>query len=135
MDCVFNREPHLPPAVPVAIRQFLDGVVPAFILSDDLLSACRAGDREAFARPSNFVATAGVRGGNRHRWRSSRRSRRVTGGVHDAADSAAAIDGRAAFSTWLYRIAVHAAVDHQRVRRRSVPWPETLEDGRRVEND
>ena len=109
--------------------------MPAFIPSDDLLSACREGDREAFARLFDLC-----------------RDRVYAVAIGICGDRAAAadvsqevfmklltrlpqFDGRAAFSTWLYRIAVNAAVDHQRVRRRCVPLPETLEDGRRVEDD
>jgi RNA polymerase sigma-70 factor, ECF subfamily len=109
--------------------------MPAIIPSDELLSACRGGDREAFGRLFDLC---------RHRVYAVALG--ICGDRAAAADVSQEVfvklltrlpqfDGRASFSTWLYRIAVNAAVDHQRAKRRVVPLPETLEDVRRVEED
>jgi RNA polymerase sigma-70 factor (ECF subfamily) len=109
--------------------------MPAIIPPDDLLSACRGGDREAFARLFDLC-----------RDRVYAVALGICGDRAAAADVSQEVfmklltrlpqfDGRASFTTWLYRIAVNAAVDHQRAMRRVVPLPETLEDGRRVEED
>ena len=106
-----------------------------FIPSDDLLSACRAGDREAFGRLFDLC-----------RDRVYAVALGICGDRAAAADVSQEVfmklltrlpqfDGRASFPTWLYRIAVNAALDHQRAARRIVPLSETLEDGRRVEDD
>jgi RNA polymerase sigma-70 factor, ECF subfamily len=106
-----------------------------FIPSDDLLSACRAGDREAFGRLFDLC-----------RDRVYAVALGICGDRAAAADVSQEVfmklltrlpqfDGRASFPTWLYRIAVNTAIDHQRAAKRIVPLPETLEDRRRVEDD
>ena len=44
-------------------------------------------------------------------------------------------EGRASFRTWLYRLVVNTAIDHQRAGRRVTALPETLEDGRRQDRE
>ena len=44
-------------------------------------------------------------------------------------------DGRAAFSTWLHRMVVNAAIDQQRASARVTGLPDTLEDTRRHDRD
>ena len=44
-------------------------------------------------------------------------------------------DGRARFTTWLYRVVVNGALDHQRAQRRLVPLPHSLEDPARHDAD
>src|SRR5687767_13860801 len=109
--------------------------MPALIPSDDLIAACRDGDREAFGRLFDLC-----------RDRVYAVALGVCGDRAAAADVSQEVfmklltrlpqfDGRAAFSTWLYRIAVNAAVDHQRAGRRTVPLPEKLEDTHRVDDE
>ncbi len=98
---------------------------------ETLLVACCAGDREAFARLFDLY-----------------RDRVYAVALHMCGDSAAAADvtqdvfmklltrlpqfgARAAFTTWLYRIVVNTAIDHQRSSRRLVPLPQALPDERR----
>ena len=47
----------------------------------------------------------------------------------------AQFEGRASFATWLYRLVVHAAVDHRRTARWTAPLPETLVDSRRHDHE
>jgi RNA polymerase sigma-70 factor (ECF subfamily) len=101
----------------------------------DLIEACRAGDREAFARLFDLC-----------------RDRVYSIALGICGDRAAAADvsqevfmklltrivqfeGRASFATWLYRMVVNAAVDHQRAGRRVTELPETLVDARRHDHD
>jgi RNA polymerase sigma-70 factor (ECF subfamily) len=98
--------------------------------SESLLAACCAGDREAFGRLFDCC-----------------RDRVYSIALHLSGDPATAADitqdvfmklltrlpqfgARAAFSTWLYRIVVNTAIDHQRSGRRNVPLPEGLLDDR-----
>ena len=98
---------------------------------ETLLAACCAGDREAFAALFDLC-----------------RDRVYSVALHMSGDAASAADitqdvfmklltrlpqfsGRAAFSTWLYRIVVNTAIDHQRSRRHVAPLPDTLPDRRR----
>jgi RNA polymerase sigma-70 factor (ECF subfamily) len=109
--------------------------MPAIIPSDELLSACRAGDREALGRLFDlcrnqvYAVALGMCG---DRSAAADVSQEVFVKLLTRLPQ---FDGRASFSTWLYRIAVNAAVDHQRARRRVVPLPDTLQDSRRVEED
>lgn len=102
---------------------------------DDLLTACRAGDREAFGRLFDLCRDRvyGIALG-------------ISGDRTAAADVSqevfmklltriAQFEGRASFATWLYRMVVNTAVDHQRGSRRITPLPETLEDTRRHDHD
>ena len=109
--------------------------MPALIPPDDLIAACRVGDREAWGRLFDLC-----------RDRVYAVALGVCGDRAAAADVSQEVfmklltrlpqfDGRAAFSTWLYRIAVNAAVDHQRARRWTVPLPEKLEDTHRVDEE
>jgi RNA polymerase sigma-70 factor (ECF subfamily) len=109
--------------------------MPALIPSDDLIAACRGGDREAFGRLFDLC-----------RDRVYAVALGVCGDRAAAADVSQEVfmklltrlpqfDGRAAFSTWLYRIAVNTAVDHQRAKRRTVPLPKKLEDTHRVDDE
>jgi RNA polymerase sigma-70 factor (ECF subfamily) len=101
--------------------------------SDELLAACRAGDREAFGRLFDVC-----------------RDRVYAIAFGMSGDRAAAADisqevfvklltrisqfqGRAAFNTWLYRLVVNATIDHQRMRSRLVALPDTLHDPKPVD--
>lgn len=94
------------------------------------MSAARAGDRDALDRLLR-----------RHYDRLFALCRRLTGNPTDAADATqealvaivrglARFDGRAAFTTWSYRVATNACLDELRRRRRR-PEP-GLEDGEGV---
>jgi RNA polymerase sigma-70 factor (ECF subfamily) len=109
--------------------------MPAIEVPDDLLSACRAGDRQAFAdlfelcRDRVYAIAYGV---------CSDHS--VAADVSQEVfmkllTRLSQYDGRASFATWLYRIVLNTAIDHHRVGRRAVALPETLEDGRRLDDD
>lgn len=102
---------------------------------DDLLNACRRGDREAFGqlfdvcRDRVYAIACGI--------------------VNDrstAADISQEVfmklltrlpqfDGRASFATWLYRIVVNTAIDQQRRQRHVVALPDTLQDSRRLDDE
>ena len=115
-------------AVPAAIRQFRDRANPASTPSDDLLSACREGDREPLPVSSIF-SRPGLRGGNR-----------IPGDRAAAADVSQEVfmklltglpqfDGRARSRHGCIASPSTLPLIAMRVRRRSVPLPETLEDG------
>ena len=103
--------------------------------SSDLLAACRTGDREAFSQLFELC-----------------RDRVYAVALSVCADRALAADvsqevfmklltrlsqfeGRASFATWLYRLVVNTAVDHQRAERRVWPLPADIEDVRRQDRD
>jgi RNA polymerase sigma-70 factor, ECF subfamily len=102
--------------------------------SDDdrvLVAAAQAGDRDALDRLLR-----------RHYDRVHAVCRRIAGSSRDADDAAqeamisivrglARFDGRAAFSTWTYRIATNAALDELRRRDRR-PMPHSTPDDRTV---
>ena len=101
----------------------------------DLLAACRAGDREAFGRLFDLC-----------RDRVYSIALGICGDRSAAADVSqevfmklltriAQFEGRASFATWLYRMTVNAAVDHQRAARRATELPEELADARRHDHD
>jgi RNA polymerase sigma-70 factor (ECF subfamily) len=102
---------------------------------NDLLNACRAGDRDAFAqlfdacRDRVYAIALGIAN-----------DRNVAADVSQEVfmkllTRLPQFDGRANFATWLYRIVVNTAIDHQRRSRRTVALPETLEDSRRQDED
>ena len=93
----------------------------------ELVSACRAGDREAFGRLFDLC-----------RDRVYALALGISGNRAMAADTSQEVfvklltrlpqyDGRASFSTWLYRIVINTAIDQRRATRRLVALPETLE--------
>lgn len=95
---------------------------------DDLARSAAAGDREALER---LLA--------RHADRIHAICRRVLGSRDDALDatqealisiarSITRFDGRASFTTWLYRVATNAAIDEQRRRSRRPRPSETIAD-------
>lgn len=107
--------------------------MPALEVSDDVLTACRRGDRVAFGqlfetcRDRVYAIAYGVCGNHTV-----------------AADVCQEVfvklltrlpqfSGRSAFATWLYRVVVNAAIDHQRASRRLVAIPERLPDPERLE--
>ena len=101
----------------------------------ELLSACRAGDREAFGRLFDMC-----------RDRVYAIALGIAGDRAMAADASQEVfmklltrlpqyDGRASFATWLYRIVVNAAIDQRRATRRLVPLPETLESGSKMDDE
>ena len=101
----------------------------------DLIAACQAGDRDALGRLFDLT-----------RDRVHAIAFGICGDRVAAADVSqevfmklitriAQFEGRASFATWLYRLVVHAAVDHQRAARRTVPLPETIVDSRRHDRD
>ena len=101
----------------------------------DLLAACRAGDREAFGRLFDlcrdrvYSVALGICG-----------DRAVAADVSQEVfmkllTRISQFEGRASFMTWLYRMTVNAAVDHQRAARRSTELPEDLADVRRHDHD
>jgi RNA polymerase sigma-70 factor (ECF subfamily) len=102
---------------------------------DDLLSACRSGDRDAFGRLFDLC-----------RDRVYAVAFAMSNDRSVAADVSQEVfmklltrlpqfDGRASFATWLYRVVVNTAIDHRRSRRRSIALPASLEDSHRVEDD
>ena len=104
-------------------------------LPDELLDACRAGDREAFGRLFDVC-----------RDRVYAIALGISGNRAAAADVSQEVfvklltrlpqfEARASFATWLYRMVVNAAVDHQRAGRRIVPLPESLADPTRQDDD
>jgi RNA polymerase sigma-70 factor (ECF subfamily) len=92
------------------------------VTDDELVAAARAGERDALEQLLQL-----------HHERIYAVCRRVTGNDADAADATQEaliamirglprFDGRAAFSTWAYRIATNASLDElRRRRRRPVP--------------
>jgi RNA polymerase sigma-70 factor (ECF subfamily) len=103
--------------------------------SSALLAACRVGDRDAFAQLFELC-----------------RDRVYAVALSVCADRAAAADvsqevfmklltrltqfeGRASFATWLYRLVINTAIDHQRAARRLTPLSATIEDSRRQDRD
>jgi RNA polymerase sigma-70 factor (ECF subfamily) len=102
---------------------------------DDLLAACRAGDRDAFGRLFDlcrdrvYTVAFGICG---NRAAAADVSQDV---FMKLLTRISQFDGRAGFSTWLYRMVVNAAIDQQRAARRVTELPETLEDMRRHDRD
>jgi len=98
---------------------------------DDLIAACRAGDREALGRLFDmcrdrvYAVALGICG---DRAAAADVSQEV---FMKLLTRIAQFEGRASFTTWLYRLVVNTAVDHHRRSRRLAPLPETLEDARR----
>ena len=101
----------------------------------ELLAACRAGDREAFGRLFDlcrdrvYSIALGICG-----------DRAVAADVSQEVfmkllTRIAQFEGRARFATWLYRMTVNTAVDHQRAVRRATELPEELADARRHDLD
>ena len=102
---------------------------------NELLSACRAGDREAFGRLFDVC-----------RDRVYAIALGISGDRAMAADASQEVfmklltrlpqyDGRASFATWLYRIVVNTAIDQRRATRRLVALPETLETGSHMDDE
>ena len=109
--------------------------MPALEVSDELLTACRAGNREAFGqlfdvcRDRVYAIAYGICS-----------DRNVAADVSQEVfmkllTRLSQFDGRASFSTWLYRIVLNTAIDYQRAARRAVALPDTLEDSRRLDDD
>ena len=104
-------------------------------LSDELLAACRAGDREAFGRLFDlcrdrvYAVAFGICG---DRTAAADVSQEV---FMKLLTRMAQFEGRARFTTWLYRMVVNAAVDHQRASRRLASLPDSLPDSRRQDED
>jgi RNA polymerase sigma-70 factor (ECF subfamily) len=107
----------------------------ALEVPNELLSACRAGDRDAFGRLFDAC-----------RDRVYAIAYGITNDRSIAADVSQEVfmklltrlpqfDGRASFATWLYRIVLNTAIDHQRAARKVVPLPDGIEDGRRLDED
>jgi RNA polymerase sigma-70 factor (ECF subfamily) len=107
----------------------------ALDVPDELLDACRRGNREAFGqlfdacRDRVYAIAYGI---------SNDRS--------IAADISQEVfmkllmrlpqfDGRASFATWLYRIVVNTAIDHHRAARKVSALPDHVEDPRRLDDD
>ena len=101
----------------------------------DLLAACQAGDREAFGRLFELC-----------RDRVYSIALGICGDRGVAADVSQEVfmklitrisqfEGRASFATWLYRMTVNTAVDHQRAARRATELSEDLADARRHDHD
>jgi RNA polymerase sigma-70 factor (ECF subfamily) len=102
---------------------------------NELLSACRAGDRAAFAelfdvcRDRVYAVAFAISG-----------DRSVAADVSQEVfmkllTRLAQFDGRASFSTWLYRMVVNTAIDHRRKNRRDVPLTDTFEGVTRVDDE
>ena len=109
--------------------------MPAFQVSEQLLTACRAGDRNAFGelfdvcRDRVYAIALGISG---DRSAAADVSQEV---FMKLLTRLPQFDGRASFATWLYRIVLNTAIDHRRVARKSVTLPDTLADGRRMDDD
>lgn len=103
--------------------------------SDELLAACRAGDREAFGRLFDlcrdrvYAIALGISG---DRAAAADVSQEV---FMKLLTRMAQFEGRARFTTWLYRMVVNAAVDQQRASRRLTTLPESIPDPRRHDDD
>lgn len=102
---------------------------------DDLIDACRRGDREAFGelfdlcRDRVHAVALGICG-----------DRAVAADVTQdvfikVLTRLSQFDGRSAFTTWLYRLAVNTALDTRRASRRLVALPDGVADGRRVDEE
>ena len=104
-------------------------------LSDELLAACRAGDREAFGRLFDlcrdrvYAIALGICG---DRAAAADVSQEV---FMKLLTRMAQFEGRARFTTWLYRMVVNAAVDERRASHRLTSLPDTLPDSRRHDDD
>jgi RNA polymerase sigma-70 factor (ECF subfamily) len=128
-NATFRRWPcRLSRNFSIAYRLVLD--VPS-----ELLNACRSGDRDAFGRLFDIC-----------RDRVYALAYGIANDRSVAADVSQEVfmklltrlpqfEGRASFTTWLYRIVVNTAVDHQRRTRRVVSLPEGLPDGTRLDDD
>ena len=102
---------------------------------ETIIAACRAGDREAFARLFDLCRD-GVYAVALHMCGEPAAAADVTQDVFmKLLTRLPQFGARAAFTTWLYRIVVNTAIDHQRSRRRVAPLPETLPDTRRPADD
>lgn len=101
----------------------------------DLVAACRAGDREAFARLFElsrdhvYGIALGICG---DRAAAADVSQEV---YMKLLTRTAQFEGRAGFATWLYRLVVNTAVDHRRATRRVTALPESIADLRRHDED
>lgn len=95
---------------------------------DELLAACRAGDRDALGRLFDCCKD-----------RVYSTAFHLCGDASTAADITQDVflkviarmsqfDGRSAFTTWLYRIAVNTAIDHQRATQRDVALADVMPD-------
>jgi RNA polymerase sigma-70 factor (ECF subfamily) len=109
--------------------------MPPLHVPDDLLDACRAGSREAFGRLFDvcgdrvFAIAMGVTG-----------DRTVAADVTQDVfvkllTRIGEFDRRAQFVTWLYRIAVNTAIDHQRQGQRVVTLSEDIPGRENLEDD
>jgi RNA polymerase sigma-70 factor (ECF subfamily) len=107
----------------------------AIEVPDELLDACRRGNREAFGhlfdacRDRVYAIAYGI---------SNDRS--VAADVSQEVfvkllTRLPQFDGRASFATWLYRIVVNTAIDHQRAARHITELPEQVEDPRRLDDE
>jgi RNA polymerase sigma-70 factor (ECF subfamily) len=98
---------------------------------EPLLAACRAGDREAFGRLFDLCRD-GVYSVALHMCGNPAAAADVTQDVFmKLLTRLPQFGARAAFTTWLYRIVVNTAIDHQRAARRIVPLPDAVPDRRR----
>jgi RNA polymerase sigma-70 factor, ECF subfamily len=101
----------------------------------DLIAACRAGDRDAFARLFDlscdhvYAIALGICG---DRAAAADVSQEV---YMKLLTRIAQFEGRASFATWLYRLVVNAAVDHRRATKRIAALPESMADVRRHDDD
>ena len=101
----------------------------------DLIAACRAGDREAFGRLFDlcrdrvYSVALGICG---ERAAAADVSQEV---FMKLLTRITQFEGRASFATWLYRMTVNAAVDHQRAGRRATALPDDVVDLRRHDHD
>ena len=99
----------------------------------DLLSACRAGDREAFGRLFDLCRDrvyAIALGIANDRVVAAEVSQEVFVKLLTRLPQ---FDGRASFATWLYRVVVNTAIDHRRRNRREEALSDTLQDSHRID--